>query len=156
MIDLFTALFNHVYLKGIGLVSFFQEKEDGTQPAEPRSFDMWPAFINMLVVLALVVGLILVIAWVARKFTGKQFAIGSSGFMELVSTIPLGDKKFVSILRVGKKYILLGITGSQISNLGELQNEEVENEIMKGHTDGEGSFAKLLKRFRGESGEAKN
>jgi flagellar biosynthetic protein FliO len=140
-------------------LSFVQEGElngNEAQPlAEGSDFNIWPAFLNMVIALAVVIALIFLVLWLIRKFTGGKFTIGSGGLMKIAGTLPLGDRRFITVLRVAKRYYLVGITAGSITNLGELNAEEVERALEQVPVQGDSSFAKILSRIRGDKNEAK-
>ena len=143
------------------LPSFIQEGEqavNGTQAkslAEGSDFNIWPAFLNMVIALTVVIALIFLVLWLIRKFTGGKFTIGGGGLMKIAGTLPLGDRRFLAVLRVAKRYYLVGITAGSITNLGELNAEEVERELEQAPMQGDSSFAKIFSRIRGDKDEAK-
>ncbi len=65
--------------------------------------------------LMLVVGLILALAWFAKRFGGVQFR--HHGSLKLLSALPLGNREKVVLMQAGDKYLLLGVTPSQINTL---------------------------------------
>ena len=119
----------------------------------PGEFDFWSYAINMMLVLGFVIGLILLIVWLLRLSTGRRFSLGGGGLLQMVASVPLGDRRFISVLRVGRKYYLIGISGGEIRLLTDLDPEEVEEHIKTVPGKEEGGFAAILSRFRRQKDE---
>jgi flagellar protein FliO/FliZ len=131
-----------------------QVADQGKDLEATSQFEVWPAFLNMIFVLALVVIGIILLAWLFRKFMGSRLALGNPSFMRLINSIPLGDRRFISILKVGEKYYLLGISNSDIRNLAELDKEEVEKGLnVEEQVAAEGGFAGILNMFQKRRGD---
>ncbi|MET3960948.1 flagellar protein FliO/FliZ [Marmoricola sp. OAE513] len=78
--------------------------------------------IRLVVSLAIVVGLLLVLARVgARKFRG-----GSEALVHVVHRQPLSRTSAVAVVTVGTRVLVLGTTEQQISVLAELDPDEIE------------------------------
>lgn len=71
--------------------------------------------------LALVIGVILLLAWVLRRFGGAGFA--SSG-MKVVATLPLSARERVVLVEAGNKQLLLGVAPGRV-NLLESYDEPI-------------------------------
>ncbi len=72
----------------------------------------WASTIAGLVV---VIGLILVCAWLFKRLGGM--AGNPSGVLQIVAVLPVGTREKVALLQVGEKQVLVGITPHQISLL---------------------------------------
>lgn len=69
--------------------------------------------------LILIVGLILLLAWLAGKTRVLQTA-RSSAQIKTLAIMPLGVKEKVAVVQVGKKQLVLGVTPHQVTCLTEL------------------------------------
>lgn len=116
-------------------------------------FPFWSYAGNMLMALLIVVSVILLVAWVLSRLSGRRHSLGSGGLLQLIASVPLGDRRFISVLRVGTRYYLIGISTQDIRLLSELENDEVDRYIKAGPTDTEGGFARILRRLRGRAEE---
>lgn len=127
------------------------EKDQSLIKGLPADSDInvWPAFINMVVVLALVVAFIFFLGWLFRKLAGNASSFGTGGFMKILSTLPLGDRRVLTVVKVGSRYFLMGISQNNINNLAELNEEEVNEVLLKENRE-EGSFARILKKMTGK------
>lgn len=73
-----------------------------------------------------VVVLILYLAYVVTKYIGRGVGAGArSGCMRVRDQIPLGRDRAAAIVQIGTRFFLVGITGSQISMLAELEEDEL-------------------------------
>ena len=81
--------------------------------------------IRLIVSLAIVVGLLLVLARVgARKFRGQAGAL-----VRVVHRQPLSRTSAVAVVTVGSRVLVLGTTEHQVSILTELEPEELDGEV---------------------------
>lgn len=75
--------------------------------------------------LLLIVGLIFALAWLVRRFGGAG-ALGASSSMRVVSSLNLGAKEKVVVVKVGDQQLLLGVTPHQITKLAEVDIPQAE------------------------------
>ena len=73
---------------------------------------------------------VIVLAWLFTKYVaGRGGTLGVSGGSErfrVLSRLPLGREQSAVLVKAGEKYLLLGVTASQITVLKELTPEEAE------------------------------
>jgi flagellar biosynthetic protein FliO len=112
----------------------------------PVSSGLFPAFIRMLSVLCLVVGAIILLAYVFKKlnFQGK-FLLNTKKCMEVAETIYLGQKKSVTLLKVGKEFFLLGVSNNGINFLSKI-DPHPELDDIPGSGDKSDDFHQLLEK----------
>ena len=72
--------------------------------------------------LLFILALIAVLAWLIRRSSGTRVT-ASNRPMRIVCTQSLGPRTQVSMLHVGNKYLILGITAQQITLLDSLPAE---------------------------------
>jgi len=120
----------------------------------PPAVDYWSSFGAMLLALAVVVGLIILVVWLLKMVMGRKFSLGGGGLIQLVAPVPLGERRFISVLRVGERYYLIGISSGDISLLSTLEPEEVKPFLESGEGAAGMGFARLLRRFRRGGGGA--
>lgn len=73
-------------------------------------------------------GVILIIIFTfvgARWFTGKMSNLTGTN-MRLIERLPLGQTQSVAIVKVGKSYLLIGITPQTVTKLSELSEEDIQ------------------------------
>ena len=73
---------------------------------------------------------VIVLAWLFTKYVaGRGGTLGVSGGSErfrVLSRLPLGREQSAVLVKAGEKYLLLGVTPSEITLLKELTPEEAE------------------------------
>jgi flagellar protein FliO/FliZ len=143
----------------VGLASLLRQavegQQEGAAAGQPgkslvtKDFDIWPYILNLVVALAIVIGLILLITWLLKITMGRRFSFGGSGLLQVVASVPLGERRFISVLRVGERYYLIGISAGEISLLSTLDADEIKPYLESRSQVMEGGFAGLLQRLRG-------
>lgn len=74
---------------------------------------------------------------------------GRSGRMKVLDCLTLGPNKSLAIVKIGGRFLLLGIAAEQISLLTELTEEELDTGVNDG--DGaKGGFSEILRRQLGK------
>jgi flagellar protein FliO/FliZ len=77
--------------------------------------------VRLIVSLAIVVGLLLVLA----RFGARKFRGNSSALVHVVHRQPLSRSSSVAVVTVGSRVLVLGTTEHQVSVLAELDPEEL-------------------------------
>ena len=75
-------------------------------------------FFKMVFGLILVVGMIVLLAWVWRRFGHNT--LSGRNIIQMESILPLGSREKLVIIRTGERRLLLGVTTAQIQTLAEL------------------------------------
>jgi flagellar protein FliO/FliZ len=75
--------------------------------------------------LGLIIGLILLLGFVARKIAPQNVASGQGG-MKVVSSLSLGMKEKLVMIQVGDKQMLIGVTPNNISRIEQFDEPVVE------------------------------
>ena len=76
-------------------------------------------FIEILVSLVLVLGIIFLSAWMLRRF--GRFPGVAEGNLRVLGALSVGQREKILLLQVGKEQVLVGVTASRISRIHELQ-----------------------------------
>lgn len=101
-----------------------------------------------LIALLFVIGLIFLFTYFYRKLSGQSNLgrLKKNTCIQMVSTFPLGNRKFLAIVRVQARFIMLGITPESINHITdlELDGESIEEE--KGEF--ENLFSKILGKIK--------
>lgn len=104
-------------------------------------------FMSLIAVLILVL-LILYLSHVCTKVLGR--GIGgrqANSHMQLIDRLPLGQDKAVAVIRMGKRYYLVGIAASSINLLAELPEEETKEVFTSTEQAGAGSYTENFKEL---------
>ncbi len=97
---------------------------------------------KIFAVLLIVVAMIIFIAYILRKvnLVGNRF-VGRENF-QIISRFPLGERKYLFLVRIGKELILLGVTPQNITFVKEMEEESL---LVENNTE-ESNFLKILKK----------
>jgi flagellar biogenesis protein FliO len=116
-----------------------------TQPAavdEPYSYP------KILLAMSAVVGLIFALKWGAGKLN-PGLTTRSAGTMSVLSRLPMGPKQQLILVKVGRRAVLVGQAGGQMSSLCEITDAD-ELAHLVGQAQGEktvsAGFASLFKK----------
>jgi len=96
--------------------------------------------------LALVVGLILVLAWLMRRVNGTP-AQGNG--MKVLAALPLGQRERAVLVQIGQEQMLLGVAPGRVSLLARFDEPVLDTAELRG-----AQFAERLQQVlgRGRSG----
>jgi flagellar protein FliO/FliZ len=106
-----------------------------TQPQESSSLSVMAYVFTLLMAFAVVLAL----AYLASRFLGQkmggfQFAKSS----KILETLPLGANRFIYVVEIAGKVLVLGVTNTQITLINEI-NDEIE--IARLRTDAANVFS---------------
>jgi len=107
----FLTLFGGLLAILLPVTLFAQEVEKTTSPAS--GFGSMLA--QMVLVLALVLGLLLAIAWVLRRAGLVQGA--ANGHLKVLGAVSVGARERVMLIQVGQEQLVVGVTAAEISFL---------------------------------------
>jgi len=89
------------------------------------NFDFLASLVKMISALAVVLGVMLAGLWAARKFMNKRGAVVDDGQMiRVLSTRYMGPKSSIMLLDVLGNVIVVGVSGTQITMLTTITDEE--------------------------------
>jgi flagellar biosynthetic protein FliO len=83
------------------------------------------AIAKMVSALAIVILVVYGALYALRKLMGRKYSgAGGHGSLEVLETTYVGQHKTISLVRVGDRSVLVGVTDQQISTLTELDADE--------------------------------
>ena len=85
--------------------------------------------------------------WIAKLQKGQMNSAGSN--MEVLENLRVAPDKFLQIVRVGKKYFVIGVGKSEINKICEIS----EDDIVFGEPDSKVGFAAVLEKFKNKQKE---
>lgn len=88
----------------------------------------WLQLLRSLGSFALVIGLIFVLAWLAKRYFNPQKWGMSIQGIRVVQSLPLGVKKKLMVVEVEGKRLLLGVGNDSITRLCELEGASQEQQ----------------------------
>ena len=111
--------------------------------------------IGQLLVLLLILAFVLFLAYYTSKLTAKfQNNLTKGQSMSVVETIRLQDGKFLQIVKVSDRYIVLGIGKEEITYICELDEmpERVEDSVSSDNS----GFLAVLNKFTAKDNNSAN
>jgi flagellar biogenesis protein FliO len=87
--------------------------------------EMYGEFIKVILVLVGLLGCLGLLYKVMAKYKGSWNPKGTAYGLKRVETIPLGYKKFISVVEVRDQILVIGVGQDTISLLAQLKKEEV-------------------------------
>lgn len=84
------------------------------------------SLIQVTIALLLMVGLILGLAWLMKRFANPLFQQQKD--LRLVASLSLGVKEKIILVEVAGKQLVLGVTPQQITSLHVIENPEKDSE----------------------------
>ena len=104
-------------------------------------------FLTLLIIFILVLG----VTFYTTKFIARtQQGRVNSANMEIMETMPVANGKYLQIVRISGKYVVLAIAKDSITKVTEL----AEGEYVPSEKPQAGSFGDLLKKFAKPAGDA--
>ncbi|MDO9476159.1 MAG: flagellar biosynthetic protein FliO [Pseudohongiella sp.] len=95
--------------------------------------------------LLLVVGLILLLAWLARRIGGLQ--LQNAGAIKMLSMLPVGNKERIALVQVGDKQLLIGIAPGRVNTLHVFEQAVINTDVAANQgapAPGKQSFQQIL------------
>lgn len=106
-----------------------QTLSPGGDPAVPTSArgSFTGAVVKMISALAVVVICVYFGLYLLKRLTGKRSGAGlKNDVLEVLQTTHLGPHKTISLVKIGNRAVLVGVTDQQISPITELDQRETE------------------------------
>lgn len=107
---------------------------------------------RVLVALALVVGLIFALRWAARRFFATPGMASGSSAVQILSRSPFSPRQQVVLIRVGRRVLVVGDNGQQLSSLAEISEPDEVAALLGQVREGSGhsptkAFGNFFQRF---------
>lgn len=102
------------------------------EPSTPSTaFGFFSTLFRLVVSLAIVLGLFYGGIWLYRRFSwsGTAAAPPSQDAMRVIGGVSLGAGRFVQMVQIGERVLLVGSADGGVSNMGELSREEAASFI---------------------------
>ena len=112
---------------------------------------VWDGTLRVVLALALVVGLIYLSRYLLRKAGGAGKLHAQGGVVETLWRTNLSMKHQLTLVRMGRRVLLLGCTPQEVSTLCEVTDPQEIAELLNAVEEGKGdSFTRLLSRKAGQ------
>lgn len=113
--------------------------DNGTAPSGHAANNV-ARFLTLLIIFVLV----LAVTFYTTRFLAKtQQGRTQSANMEILETMPVANGKYLQIVRIGKKYVVLAVGKDTITKVADLSEEE----YVPGEKTEIGGFGDLLKKL---------
>ena len=99
---------------GFYLISFTSLAQESEKVGAPAA-GFGGMLVQMILVLMLVLGLLLAIAWVLRRAGLTQGA--ANGHLKILGGVSVGSRERVLLIQVGQEQLVIGVTAAEISLL---------------------------------------
>lgn len=105
-----------------------------------------------LVVVLIMFLFVLALAYLTARFAGRfQSNIQSRSNIRIIETARLGNNKYVQIIKVGSRYIAIGVGKDNVTFLTQLDEDELNLEALDDKT--KGSFKDILSQLQKKKDE---
>lgn len=112
-------------------------KDSGNEAAGGNAVNNFARFVTMLIIFILV----LVLTYYTTRFVaGAKKSSFKTGNIELLESLQLGGGKYLQLLRLGSRYIVVAVTKEHVEMLTELDADE----YVKGEEQSGGNFKDIL------------
>jgi flagellar protein FliO/FliZ len=106
------------------------------------------AFMQMLLALALIVGILVLGAYLLRRLNGGR-TFGNTGPLRIVGGLMISPRERIVLLEVGETWVVVGIVPGQIKTLHTMPKGEIP--VASGSDGGFGQWLKQMTERRNES-----
>ncbi|MDR3054439.1 MAG: flagellar biosynthetic protein FliO [Zoogloeaceae bacterium] len=111
-------------------------------------------FFQAMLALAFIVGLLVVLAYVARKFLGGK-AFGQGGRLKLLGGLALGPRERIVLVEAGDDLLVVGVVPGQIRTLHRMKKSDANATAADASANAPAvplpplaqSFAQILQKF---------
>lgn len=105
-----------------------------------------------LIVVLIMFLFVLALAYLTARFAGRfQSNIQSRSNIRVIETARIANNKYIQLVKVGTRYIVLGIGKDDVTFLTELNEEELNLDALENRT--QGSFKDILSQLQKKKDE---
>ena len=117
-------------------------------PAASPAPDLWITLLKSIAMLSLVLGVLLGVLYLIRRFYGQYAGASDRGLIRMVATLHVAPKERIVLLDVLGEKILIGVTPQEITHLATISNGQ-EIDLSQGEVK-QKFFSNLLKTAVGK------
>lgn len=85
---------------------------------------LWGPVIKIILILILLIGMLYALIYLLKRYLYRTGPIKSQNLIQLKETFYLAPKSKIHLLKVGKKYLLIGENEHSIQHLTDLSQED--------------------------------
>ena len=104
--------------------------------------------LQFIVMLVIFVAVLAATYFFTKWMAGYQKEKTSSGNIDIIETARISATKYIQIVRIGQKYVAIGVGKDEITNLGEVSREDLI--FKEENPDNNLNFKDILEKFKGE------
>ena len=86
---------------------------------------MGSSYAQFIIVLLIFVGVLAVTLWVTRWMSGYQRVRGTDSNIRVIDSQPIGNGKYIQIVRLGDRYYALAVSKDNVSLISELDKDSL-------------------------------
>lgn len=108
--------------------------------------DLWWAGLKTLAMLSIVVGGLILLLFIVKRFVYKRHDVGQGRLIRMLSLYHISSKQRIALIDVAGEKLVIGITPEKITRLTTVNNSDALRHIDEGGTVGSGGglFHKFL------------
>ena len=111
------------------------------------------AWVQMLVALGVIVGLIFLARYLLRRFGLARSVLGGSDLLNVVARAPLTPRHQLYLLHMGRRLVLIGAGAEGLATLAEVTDPDEIGELLTAAKAGPGSLTKTLQPKANQTNE---
>jgi len=97
--------------------------------------ELWDSLIRMVAALAVVVGLMMILAAVARRLMGsRSLTLSQAPVVQVLGSGYVGPRKSIALVAVGGELLIVGTTATDLVPLGRVGDPEEVRRLLAGKT----------------------
>ncbi len=126
---------------------------DAPPPSPLGDVGFTGALVKMVGGLAGVLALLLLLYWLVRRFLPGQGVPLRSARMRILGRVGLGQRSQVTMVQVGEKVLVLGVTPTNVNLLDKMDNIQELGDGGDSKADSPAGFMETLKRVAGKENQ---
>ena len=100
------------------------EEEDPGDGSDDDRLEGWEMVLRLAIGMGVVVALMYTAVYLLRKYVPSARNMFGAGGMKIVSRTYLGSRQCLLLVKVGSKFVMVGVTGTTMSTLTEISDSE--------------------------------
>ena len=108
------------------------------------------SYLQLVTVLIIFIVVLAATLYVTKWMANYQKGANLSKNIEIIDTCKISTNKYIQIIRIGERHVALAISGEQVTNLGDVDPDEL---ILKTEADNSLGFKDVLEKIKGEKKE---
>ncbi|WP_051689300.1 flagellar biosynthetic protein FliO [Butyrivibrio sp. AE2032] len=106
------------------------------------------SYLQLVFMLLIFVAVLAATYFFTKWIAGFQKEKQTTGNIEVIETARISATKYIQIVRIGQRYMAIGVGKDEITNLGEVSREDLNFREEDSETNM--SFKDILEKFKGE------